>query len=179
MFSNYLTQYSSQIVLNFKEFITLYGLAHCITLDHICFKCGSHEEFLTLRKYLEYELDWLGENDAFISGRAIATGVWKPIHEHMCLQTPCGPITCLELQDQKPDNSQQSGFDHLEFLPKDLSLEVLIALLESKDLTVTPEKREHHTSYLVTGPVEMVGGLKLKITTVSLVEKVKVEQVHV
>lgn len=174
MIKKYLQDYPSAAA-GFDEFINYYDLTRLIVPDHICFKCGSNSEFEELKRHLREEVSWLGREDPIISGRKIATGSWKSAHAHVRLKTLCGSIGCLELQDQKSDQSQKSGFDHIEFIPKDLTVDELMSLFHSKGLSVVEEKRSHHTSWLVTNSINSWGDVKFKITRGSLAEKVKAE----
>lgn len=63
------------------------------------------------------------------------------------LVTPLGEISLLELSDQKPDNSQTSGFDHVEIYPLSGSMDELAATLASIGTSFEKTVRPHHTTY--------------------------------
>ncbi|MDB4984145.1 MAG: hypothetical protein JWM20_324 [Patescibacteria group bacterium] len=160
----------------FNNWMMNYGIRSLIEPDHLCYKCSTKKEFEDIRSYMaEHQIFWLGHEDAIISDRKIATGTWKHGYEHFEPQTIAGPIRCLELADQKPNHSQKSGFDHIEFLPKGITVDGLIKVLESKGMRVEKEERPHHTTWNITDPKNFWGDVKFKISEKSLTEKVKEE----
>ncbi|MFA6018455.1 MAG: VOC family protein [Patescibacteria group bacterium] len=77
------------------------------TADHICYKCADSTEFEAIRKMFEFESAFIYQS--IVSKRRIAL-----IKFLVPIKTALGSIDLLELSDQKPDNSQTSGFDHIE-----------------------------------------------------------------
>lgn len=155
---------SSEIVQVFNEFVTKYSLQDFVSVDHICFKCDSGESFEEWRKVFERE----GKNlyQAIISKRRIATITFKnPIN------TLAGQINYLELSDQKPDNSQTEGFDHIEFYPKSKSLEEVLEIFESREVSFIKDVKPHITQYIIE-----VGKYNFRLASERLVDKIKKEE---
>jgi len=108
--------------------------------DHLCYKCGSTEEFERLRAMFEQKSGFIYQS--IISQRRIAIVAFRePVG------TALGDIRFLELSDQKPDGSQESGFDHIEIYPGSGDMDALAGVLEAKGTTFTKVERPHHTTY--------------------------------
>lgn len=129
--------------------------------DHICYKCGSTEEFESLRKMLETESAFIYQST--VAGRSIAI-----IKMHRSFATPLGPISFLELSDQKPDGSQKSGFDHIEIYPLTGTMDELAQSLGGFEKVVRP----HHTTY----DKSIEGCFKVRLEEELLLEKIKREE---
>ncbi|HRH31151.1 MAG TPA: VOC family protein [Candidatus Paceibacterota bacterium] len=80
--------------------------------DHICYRCDSHESYKVLFADLRKKaiLRSIGE----VNGREISI-----FELPFRFETDCGDIKLLELCDQKLDNSQIEGFEHIEFAVAD------------------------------------------------------------
>lgn len=129
--------------------------------DHICYKCGSAEEFECIRRLFESESAYIYQS--IISSRRIAIIKFlKPI------PTTLGDIWFLELSDQKSDGSQKSEFDHIEIYPMAGSMEGLAEDLGSKGVVIEKIVRPHHTTF----DVIVEGGFKVRIEPESLVTKI-------
>ena len=89
------------------------------------------------------------------------------------IETSFGSLFFFELADQKTDNSQQSGFDHLEFFPKDGSEQDLIKYLESKNIQVNKVERPHHTTH----DIAIKNNFMVRIESCSLIEKIVREEI--
>jgi predicted metalloenzyme YecM len=133
--------------------------------DHICFKCGTPEEFEALRKLFEPESEFIYQS--IISKRRIAVIKFKQL-----LETTLGQIWLLELSDQKPDGSQASGFDHIEIYPRTGTLTDLVQELESKGAVFEKVVRPHHTTFDLT----LESGFKIRLEEEALIEKIKREE---
>lgn len=137
-------------------------------LDHICFECESHDSFVEVREMLvSAEAQIL--HTAEISGRDISIIRLK----HPISVTNGGStyqISTLELSDQKPDDSQEEGFDHIE-IRRDGDADGLVQEFLSKDIGVIPNDKPHHS----TRDVEWVG-CRIKITATSILENVEKEK---
>src|SRR3990167_529826 len=121
--------------------------------DHLCFKCESANEFEKRRSWFEGESSFIYQS--LIADRRIAIiKLLKP------LSTKLGDIWYVELSDQKPDGSQQSGFDHIEIYPKKGRIEDLRAFLESKGMMLQKIVRPHHTTY--DGVIKEMGKIRLE-----------------
>jgi predicted metalloenzyme YecM len=134
-----------------------------INLDHVCFKCSSSKEFEEVREWFEGEDALIYQ--AIISKRRIATiKLLNPIKLKNFL------INTLELSDQKPDNSQKSGVDHVEICSKNLSYEELKNFFESKGFKLVLDSKPHHTTYNI-----LEDGLEVKLADKSLLKIVSEE----
>lgn len=154
---------STEFVAVFDAWCATYSPA--ATADHICYKCGSIEEFESMRKMFETESTFVYQS--IISKRRIAIVKFvAPI------TTVLGDIWFLELSDQKPDGSQASGFDHIEIYPKAGSMEGLAASLEALGASFEKIERPHHTTF----DGYIVGDFKIRLEPEALVEKIKREE---
>ena len=148
-----------------EEFAARHDLHTKTATDHLCYKCGSQQEFETLRAMLEGESEYV--HQAFISGRRIAyIKLKKPV------ETALGPAAFLELTDQKPNGTQRSGFDHIEMYPTGVSYEELVEHLQSRGEEVKKIVCPHHT----TDEMTLVGGFLVKLEAEPLIEKIKREE---
>ena len=133
--------------------------------DHICYKCGGSAEFERLRAMLEIESIFVYQS--IIAGRRIAIIKFPiPIETHL------GPITFLELSDQKPDGSQTSGFDHIEIYPTSGTIENLVSDLETKGMTLEKIVRPHHTTF----DAKIIDNFKVRLEDEALITKIKREE---
>lgn len=135
-----------------------------ITPDHICYKCGTHESFERMLRLFEPEAV---RDVSIISGRTIAY-----IELTRWVESLMGPIHYLELADQKPDGSQQEGFDHIESYPEDMRYEDLIALLEAAGQNVTEKVRPHHTTH----EIKVADDFSFVCTREPLIDKINREK---
>lgn len=136
--------------------------------DHLCYKCGSTQEFEQLRAMFEQESAFIYQS--VISQRRIAIVAFRePIG------TALGDIRFLELSDQKPDSSQDSGFDHIEIYPNSGTMDALADTLESKGTTFTKIERPHHTTYdaVIDGK-----SFKVRLEPEALLAKIKKEEMR-
>lgn len=135
--------------------------------DHICYKCGSREEFESLRALLEPTSDYVYQS--IISSRRIAI-----IKFQNPIESALGPISFLELSDQKPDGSQSSGFDHIELYPITSTIETFVETLESKGVSFEKTIRPHHTTY----DTALETGFKIRLEEEPLIEKIKRDEMR-
>lgn len=153
--------------------------AHCIALfnswvetknmlaraDHICYRCDSVTEYKRLRGLLEKSAQFVYQS--MISGRRIAIIKFAP-----ALETALGPISVLELSDQKPNRSQVSGFDHIEIYPAVGSVDRLAESLSVQRVNLDMVVRPHHTTYdAKIGP-----DFKVRLEAEPLLEKIAREE---
>jgi predicted metalloenzyme YecM len=126
----------------FDAFVRAHRLAEDIRADHLCYKCGSSEEFDKLRWQFESESFFLFQS--IVSERRVAI-----IRMKMRVPTALGAVDLLELSDQKPDGSQVSGFDHIEAYAKkpDITSETVAGWLKKVGAAVTYQQRPHHSTY--------------------------------
>ena len=150
---------------SFDDFANKHGLQGRTKADHICYKCDSKESFDNIRALLEFASDYAYQT--IISGRSIAyIKLKKPIN------TALGEIRFLELSDQKPDESQKDGFDHIEVFPTTLTYDEMVEILARSEMVVKAE-RPHHTTH----DIDIGNGFIFRCTHGPLIEKVKTEMV--
>ena len=135
--------------------------------DHLCYKCGTTDEFEAIRAL--FEVDCAFVYQSIISNRRIAI-----IKFSTSIPSSLGDIWFLELSDQKPDGSQESGFDHVEMYPTGGTMDALAIDLEKKGVTVEKVVRPHHTTY----DVVVQGTFKVRIEPDALVEKIKRDEMR-
>lgn len=131
---------ATPLLAELAELNARHNLADISFADHIGYKCASRAEFESIRTMLERESNFIYQS--IISDRPIAI-----IRLKQPLETALGSVTYLELSDQKPDNSQISGFDHLELAPRDISYTELVATALKSGAEFTKKVRPHHTTY--------------------------------
>ncbi len=153
-----------------ERFITLFdkfAQKHCLKgraqADHLCYKCGSRESFERLRTLFETESEYIYQS--IISKRPIAYIKCKT-----GIATSLGTIHFLELSDQKPDGSQQDGFDHIEAYPVGWSYDDMVRELEKTERVVKVERPHHTTHDVEIGEGE---GFLFRCTRGPLLEKIK------
>ena len=156
---------ADDLIQEFNSFISNTKLQHVALPDHICFKCGSVETFEEIRCLLEKEAKFL--HQANISGRRIAM-----IKLQRGFQTSLGEITTLELSDQKPNNSQSTGFDHIEIYPVKIPFWDFVTEVEKTGVVVNKIERPHHT----TCDIPLGEKYNIKITMEPIFEKIKREE---
>lgn len=149
----------------FNAFAQEHGLASRAAADHICYKCGSSARFEELRR--SFETDSAFVYQSIIAKRRIAL-----IRFRDPVETALGPITLLELSDQKPDNSQTDGFDHIEIYPTQGSTDDLVAHLQSRGVAMETVVRPHHTTH----DIRLPGNFLVRIEDEPLLTKVKREE---
>lgn len=150
-----------------NDFVSTHELDSKVVVDHICFKCESKQVFESMRSLLEAESIFVYQS--YISNRRIAVIKLKKAFE-----TSLGPITILELCDQKPDNSQTTRFDHIEISPIEDSYDSLVTNLQEKGVVLEKVERPHHTTY----DVYLGNGYQLKFTCDHLIDKIKRDEMN-
>ncbi len=157
---------AEQRLATFNEFIVGNSLEGKITPDHFGYRCSTNEEFTIMRAFFEFEASFLYQS--IIAGRRIAL-----IKLKTPIPTLAGPLAYLELSDQKPDGSQKSGFDHIEFVPKNNTSEALVQFFNNKNIVFTKTERPHHTTY----DHKLPDGLALRVETIPLITKIINEEI--
>ncbi len=152
---------AGKIVEVFDTFVAKNNLVGRAQVDHICYKCGSKESFEKIREMFEGSSNYIYQ--AIISKRRIAI-----VRFTQGIETSLGAINFLELSDQKPDNSQEDGFDHIEVFPVGRSYGEMIQELELSEKVIKVE-RPHHTTH----DIEMGGGFIFRCEPGLLIEKIK------
>lgn len=135
-----------------------------LRIDHICYKCSTKEEYENIRGWFEFGQDLIYQ--AIISKRRIATVVFADK-----LQSVFGTVSTLELSDQKPDNSQISGIDHIEMVWPGGDYDEFRKRIEGLGFKLEVDAKPHHTTYNFKLP----DGKEIKLSAVSLVDKVAEE----
>jgi predicted metalloenzyme YecM len=157
---------AQKFLREFDGFAKLHGLQKFLRADHLCYKCDSPESFERIRKILEYEKFVY---QSIISKRRIAM-----IKVKTPLNSILGNIDLIELSDQKPDGSQEEGFDHVEVFPKTISYDELISNLNNAGLKLKEIVRPHHTTY----DIEIKPNFILRLSREPLIEKIKREEMN-
>lgn len=140
------------------------ALKDMVFVDHLGYKCSSHEEFYHLKKILEDNSAYIYQS--IISGRKIAV-----IRLTYPIKTFCGPIWYIELSDQKADNSFVSAFEHIEIYPIDKNIDNLVKNLQNKKINIEKTEKAHHTTWDF-----FVKEFKIRIEAEPLIEKIKREE---
>jgi len=152
---------AEQYVALFNTFAEKHQLVGRAQADHVCYKCASRESFERIRALFETESDYVYQS--IISKRRIAC-----IRLKKGIETSLGTITLLELSDQKPDDSQEEGFDHIEVYPTTFSYDEMVRELEESEQVIRVE-RPHHTTH----DIDIADGFLFRCTHEPLIEKIK------
>ena len=155
---------SKKHIDQFDAFAKNHELKNITHADHICYKCGSTESFEKMRAMFENESQYIYQS--LISKRRIALIRFKRE-----IETILGAIQFLELSDQKPDGSQQEGFDHIEVYPTTISYEEMVKKLETTE-KVTRVERPHHTTH----DIDIGEGFLFRCAQGPLIEKIKTSE---
>jgi predicted metalloenzyme YecM len=150
------------LVNTFNAFVEKFSLLETALPDHICFKCDSNKVYEDTRAMLESESEFI--HQSYISGRRIAILKLKK-----AFKTSLGPITVLELSDQKINNSQKNGFDHIEIYSAEGTHNEFVKMVEEKGVPLNKIARPHHTTY----DIKLEGGFNIKLTEEPVLEKIK------
>lgn len=153
---------AKNLVTTFENLVKLLDLKEEIIPDHICYKCQDSESFEKIRSFFETD-KWI--HQSIISQRRIAV-----IGLSQKIVTAFGDIDTLELSDQKPDGSQQNGFDHIEFLIQNLTTEKLQQIAAEKDLVFEYKFRTHHSTFDLK-----FAGFIFRLTEMRLKQKIATE----
>ncbi|NBV77407.1 hypothetical protein EBR66_04550 [bacterium] len=145
----------------FNAFAAKHALVGRAQADHICYKCGSKENFESMREMFEGESNYIYQ--APISKRRIAI-----IRLKKGIESALGTIWFVELSDQKPDNSQTDSYDHIEAAPTAMTYERMVKEFEATE-TVEKVVRPHHTTH----DIDIGGGFLFRCTQGMLIEKIK------
>lgn len=146
-------------------FIESHDLQDELSVDHICYKCGSHEEFVTVRAMLEFESIYLYES--WINGRLIAI---LRLREPIMYQDTA--VMYIELQDKKEDKEVIPGFTHIEYFPKTMSVREVADALIQKGIEVVDDPTPHHPVY----EVALADNFTFRLEPGLVIEKVKREE---
>jgi predicted metalloenzyme YecM len=145
----------------FDAFAEKHALQGRAQADHICYKCDSAESFERIRKLFESKSVYVYQS--IISNRRIAI-----VRFEEGMITSLGTINFLELSDQKPDNSQKEGFDHIEAYAVGWSYEDMVRHFEQTEV-VQKVERPHHTTH----DIDIGEGFLFRCTQGPLIEKIK------
>lgn len=156
----------SYLIEAVDAFEEMFGGATLAVADHFCYRCESSEEYEYRRKAAEKQM--LFSYTSFIpdrdTGREISLILFR-----FPIQTAYGPVSLLELSNQKRDGSQKSGFDHVEIAPKPgISYEELHRALTDRGATFAQAGRPHHPTY----DHRLSSLYTLRLTRERLIEKV-------
>lgn len=157
---------ATPMVTTLDDFVRQHGLVGKAQADHLCYKCASSGSFEAIRRSFENDSAFIYQS--IISKRRIAI-----IRFRDPVETALGPISVLELSDQKPDNSQTEGFDHIEIFPTVGGADDLVGHIRSQGTDIETIVRPHHTTHDVT-----LGGYKIRIEEEPLLDKIKREEMQ-
>lgn len=156
---------AQQLIKDAELTAQTYRLTEMVRIDHIGYDCGSRAEFESVRTMLEPVSEFIYQS--IISARPIAI-----IKLKSPMSTPLGPLSYLELCDQKPTGTQVSGFDHIELAPiASSSYDKLIQHLLKSNCPVEQKIRPHHTTYDISVPHG-----KIRFEPELLITKIKREE---
>ena len=155
---------SKKFVEIFDAFAAKLAIVGRAQADHICYKCGSKESFEQMRAMFESESRYVYQS--IISKRRIAV-----IRLTQSIETSLGTINFLELSDQKPDNSQHDGFDHIEAYPVGWSYDDMVKEFEAREKVIKVE-RPHHSTH----DIDIGNGFLFRCTHEPLIEKIKSQE---
>lgn len=148
-----------------SNFLELYGLHDELYVDHICYKCGSHDEFVKMRAMLEPEAIYLYES--WINGRLIAI---------LRLKSPLvyknTIMNYVELQDKKEGKEVVPGFTHIEFFSKTMMVKDVAEMLMQKGIEVVDDPTPHHPIY----DISLAENFTLRLESGLVIEKIKKEE---
>ena len=156
-------QQSHPLMQAVNEFAVRHAVGPLGVADHLCFKCASSEEYERMRALLEPEAHFVYQS--YIGKRRIAILKFRTLQ----FDTSFGSIRTLELSDQKPDQSQKSGFDHVEIYSVSGSYEDLVHALHERGAVFEETHRPHHTTH----DLKLPGRFTLKLTREPLLDKIK------
>lgn len=148
----------------FNNFSKKYNLNNKALADHICYKCESKNSFEKIKSIFEFESEYIYQS--IISKRSIAY-----IKLKKGIETELGIINFLELSDQKPDNSQVEGFDHIEVYSNITSYENFVKEFEKTEKVISAI-RPHHSTH----DIDIGQGFLFRCTQGKLIDKIKKEE---
>lgn len=155
---------SEKYIKLFDAFVAKHDLAGRIGVDHICYKCESKESFEKIRFMFEDASKYMYQS--IISKRRIAI-----IRFARGIESTAGTIQYMELSDQKPDNSQTDGFDHVEAYAVGRTYDDMVKEFEATEKVIKVE-RPHHTTH----DIDMGEGFLFRCTQGLLIDKIKVTE---
>jgi predicted metalloenzyme YecM len=156
---------AQRVIKLFNQFVFARQLDGKALPDHICYRCASSEEFEEIRFILEPHAEFLYQS--LIAGRRIAY-----VKLRVPFKTRLGDIWFVELSDQKPDNSQTSGFQHIEIFSRSFSYEALVARFQSSSGAIA-SARPHHQTF----DVPITDTFQIRVEPGPLIEKIKTEEI--
>jgi predicted metalloenzyme YecM len=145
----------------FDAFVKKHSVQNKIKVDGICYKCGSRETFERIRALFENHSKYIYQS--IISKRRLAY-----IKLNRNIETTLGLISFLKLSDQKPDNSQTEGFDHIEVYPAIISYDEMVKTLSKSEKVVRVE-RPHHS----TDDIEITSDFLIRCSEGPLILKIR------
>lgn len=153
-------------VSQLDDFCAAQGLAGLVKADLVSIKCSSKEVYEARRAY--YDMNSRFIYQAIIAGRRIAV-----IGLNEAITTSVGDIRCLEISDQKPDNSQTDRLNHVGIVPTGISYDELVGKLKESGVALEEIVRPHgYTACDVILPT----GFRLRIQKETLTDRIKREE---
>lgn len=153
-------------VAQLDDFCKVYNLVGLIKADLVCIKCSSKEIYEARRAH--YDMDSRFLYQAVIAGRRIVIiGLTETI------KTSVGDIRCLEITDQKADNSQTDRLNHIGIIPVGISYDELVGKLKEGGAELREVVRSHgYTACDVVLPT----GFFIRIQKEPLIDRIKREE---
>lgn len=152
---------SSLYIKKLNAFAQKGKLSDVVAIDHLGYKCESKESFERMREIFESNSEYIFQS--IISLRRIAY-----IKLKQPIKTDLGDLWFVELQDQKPDGSQQEKFDHVEGYAIAISYGEMVEKISGFE-TVIESKKSHHPTH----DVDLGDGFSFKCTYGPLLDKIK------
>ncbi len=143
--------------------------------DHLCYKCGTNEEYQALRTMLQGASEFLYESKIPRDGSGRPISIIRLLHP---FPTRLGEISDIELAAPKPNEvgKARGKFDHIEFYPTaegDTALDLSLHL-EELGMEFTRSGNDHHPTY----DSFIASGLKIRIENGPLVETVIIREMQ-
>lgn len=160
-----LRELAMPLVSQLNSFCEDNGLTGLVQADFICIKCSSAEIYDARKDDMELKSKYIFETTT--TGRRTSFIKLKET-----IPTIAGDIEYLELQDQKPDNSQDNRIANIALVPISLSYEEICDQLKGRGLDAVETVRPHYTS----SDIKLPSGFTVRIGKEFLVDKIRREE---
>lgn len=148
-----------------NTFSTKHDLQGKALADHICYKCDSKETFERMRGAIEPFSKFIYQS--IVSNRRVAFLKLKKE-----IQTILGPISLLELSENKPRKPEENKIHHIEIFSTSLPYEDLVHIFVTAGENVVEDIRPHHTTH----DIEIDERFLVRITHEPILEKIKFDE---
>ena len=145
------------------QFMGRLNLHERVVVDHICFKCGSSEEYNQIRNVLETDPPSRYVYQVMLSRRRVGYfGLRDPI------KMGHAAVASVELADRKPVHDDKSGFHHVEIYPIAMSYDEMIGEMRDAGEDVELKRRLHHTTH----DIKLPSGFIIRFTDKPLIKHI-------